>query len=144
MPLCRPLPYEEGWPMYPTGYCRNDSVWLSRMDHKRYCGFRHAHLDCLFWGSELSWCGDTLMQLMKRPLCGETEFLPTTTSNGQTQEWITLHPPGPADILTTTSWETLSQSHTTKQLLNSWPIKLRGNKCLFAYYVPGIHSFKHC
>lgn len=111
-------------------------AWLLKLAHKRYCGFLLAlslrsltleEVDChvgrtlnsAYWHAKES-----------RPLTNN--WWGAEASCYQPCEWNILEagPPRlrqafrwlvPADVLTETSWEILSQNHLTKPLQDSWP-----------------------
>lgn len=60
MPLCSPLPFWiRDFPVWPTGYSRNDGMWLLRLDHNG------SALQLLPWSLGLLTLGETSCHMVR-------------------------------------------------------------------------------
>lgn len=118
---------EQGWPVQPTKYGSNEGVRLLRQSPKAHCSF------CFLLLLDHLLCGDTQIACGWVWVVSMLHIRETKASNQQpccqvTAAW--------ANILTATLWQSVSQNHPAKPLLNSWPSDTgRDYKCFLFCFV---------
>lgn len=105
---------------------------ILKPDHKRYCGTCLTPLDYLLWGKADCHAASTFKQPLERPHDGDlrpcakshvSSHLGNRSSSSiqQSLRWLQ---PSYYNLMT------LSQNHSAKLLLNSWPRKCVGFSCI--------------